>query len=183
MSKKITDENGHTYVQKKPFYKRGWFWVLAIIVIFGIGSMGKESDGTSSSSNDVATSSSVKKDGTKKSDVKESSESKIPAEYRNALIKAKSYATTMDMSEAAIRDQLTSDAGEGFTQEAADYAMKNIGDIDWNKNALHKAQSYQDEQAMSKDAIREQLTSTAGEGFTPEQADYAIQHLKKLIIL
>ncbi|WWL93300.1 hypothetical protein V6R94_06145 [Pediococcus acidilactici] len=61
MSKKITDENGNTYVQKKPFYKRGWFWVLAIIVIFGIGSMGKESDGTSSSSNDVATSSSVKK--------------------------------------------------------------------------------------------------------------------------
>ena len=163
MSKKITDENGNTYVQKKPFYKRGWFWVLAIIVIFGIGSMGKESDGTSSSSNDVATSSSVKKE---------------PAEYRNALIKAKAYATEMDMSEAAIRDQLTSDAGEGFTQEAADYAMKNIGDIDWNKNALHKAQSYQDEQAMSKDAIREQLTSTAGEGFTPEQADYAIQHLK-----
>ena len=163
MSKKITDENGNTYVQKKPFYKRGWFWVLAIIVIFGIGSMGKESDGTSSSSNDVATS---------------SSESKVPAEYRNALIKAKAYATEMDMSEAAIRDQLTSDAGEGFTQEAADYAMKNIGDIDWNKNALHKAQSYQDEQAMSKDAIREQLTSTAGEGFTPEQADYAIQHLK-----
>lgn len=33
MSKKITDENGNTYVQKKPFYKRIWFIILAIIVV------------------------------------------------------------------------------------------------------------------------------------------------------
>lgn len=31
MAKKIVDENGNTDVQKKPFYKRGWFWTLAII--------------------------------------------------------------------------------------------------------------------------------------------------------
>lgn len=39
MSKKITDENGNTYVQKKPFYKRVWFWIFAIIVIAIVGSM------------------------------------------------------------------------------------------------------------------------------------------------
>jgi len=33
MAKKITDEHGNTYVQKKPFYKRVWFWILAVIVI------------------------------------------------------------------------------------------------------------------------------------------------------
>ena len=33
MAKKIVDENGNTYVQKKPFYKRVWFWILAVIVI------------------------------------------------------------------------------------------------------------------------------------------------------
>ncbi|WP_208422146.1 DUF4352 domain-containing protein [Latilactobacillus fragifolii] len=33
MSKKITDENGNTYVQKKPFYKRIWFWILVVIVV------------------------------------------------------------------------------------------------------------------------------------------------------
>lgn len=176
MSKKITDKDGNTYVQKKPFYKRAWFWIIVIILAFGMKSMGSDSKSTSSSSNKVATSS-VKKESTA-SNAKESSESKVPAEYRNALIKARSYATEMDMSESGVRDQLTSDAGEGFTQEAADYAMKHLGNIDWNKNALHKAQSYQDDQAMSKDAIRDQLTSDAGEGFTPEQADYAIQHLK-----
>jgi len=33
MSKKITDENGNTYVQKKPFYKKVWFWLLIVVVI------------------------------------------------------------------------------------------------------------------------------------------------------
>lgn len=57
MSKKITDKDGNTYVQKKPFYKRFWFWILAIIVIIVIGGMvGGESD-TSSSSSSSSTSS------------------------------------------------------------------------------------------------------------------------------
>ncbi len=41
MVKKIVDENGKTYVQKKPFYKRVWFWLLAIVLVFVlIGSLG-----------------------------------------------------------------------------------------------------------------------------------------------
>lgn len=46
-----------------------------------------------------------------------------------------------------------------------------------NENALKKAKSYQDDMAMSESAIRDQLTSSAGEQFTAEQADYAMQHL------
>lgn len=43
MAKKITDENGNTYVQKKPFYKKVWFWILiVIIVIVGIVMAGGE---------------------------------------------------------------------------------------------------------------------------------------------
>ncbi|WP_072153183.1 DUF4352 domain-containing protein [Weissella viridescens] len=37
MAKHIKDENGNTYVQKKPFYKKIWFWILAIIVVIIIG--------------------------------------------------------------------------------------------------------------------------------------------------
>ena len=41
MAKKIKDENGNTYVQKKPFYKRVWFWVLVVFLGFiGIGVFG-----------------------------------------------------------------------------------------------------------------------------------------------
>ena len=32
MSKKITDQDGNVYIQKKPIYKRVWFIVLAVIV-------------------------------------------------------------------------------------------------------------------------------------------------------
>lgn len=32
----------------------------------------------------------------------------------------------MDMSPESIREQLTSDAGEKFTQEQADYAVANL---------------------------------------------------------
>lgn len=35
MAKKITDENGNTYVQKKPFYKKWWFWLIIVIVLAG----------------------------------------------------------------------------------------------------------------------------------------------------
>lgn len=30
MSKKIKDENGNVYVQKKPFYKKVWFWLVVL---------------------------------------------------------------------------------------------------------------------------------------------------------
>lgn len=52
MAKKIKDENGNTYVQKKPFYKRVWFWVIIVIVIIGIGgNMGGSNDSTKSANN------------------------------------------------------------------------------------------------------------------------------------
>lgn len=33
MSKKITDENGKTYVEKKPIYKKGCFWIIAVVAV------------------------------------------------------------------------------------------------------------------------------------------------------
>ena len=50
MAKKISDENGNTYVQKKPFYKRVWFWIVAVILVIIVGSsMGGSKDSKSSS--------------------------------------------------------------------------------------------------------------------------------------
>ena len=96
-------------------------------------------------------------------------------EEKNALRKAESYSNTMHMSKKGIYNQLTSSI-EGFTKEAAQYAIDNI-DADWNANALEKAKSYQNTMSMSKNAIYNQLTS-AVEGFTSEEAQYAIDHLE-----
>ncbi|MDK8727308.1 MULTISPECIES: Ltp family lipoprotein [Corynebacterium] len=101
---------------------------------------------------------------------------KVPTEYKNALRKAEIYANRMHMSKAGIYDQLTSEYGEKFSPEAAQYAMDNL-DADWNKNALEKARIYQDSMAMSPDAVYEQLTSEYGEQFTPEEAQYAVDNL------
>lgn len=103
-------------------------------------------------------------------------EKSIPTEYKLALNKAKSYSSLMNMSKQGIYDQLTSEYGEKFSHEAAQYAVDNI-DVDWNVNALKKAKSYQDVMSMSSSAIYDQLTSEYGEKFTPEQAQYAIDNL------
>ncbi|AUI77984.1 Ltp family lipoprotein [Lactiplantibacillus pentosus] len=44
----------------------------------------------------------------------------------NALAKAKSYQKNMAMSTESIREQLTSDYGEQFTSEQADYAIQHL---------------------------------------------------------
>lgn len=46
----------------------------------------------------------------------------------NALKKAKDYQDNMSMSPAEIHDQLTSSAGEQFTQAEADYAIQHLND-------------------------------------------------------
>lgn len=82
----------------------------------------------------------------------------------------------MNMSQQGIYDQLTSNAGDKFSSEAAQYAIDNLK-ADYNQNALKSAKSYQTDMNMSTEEIRDQLTSDAGEKFTPDQANYAIQHL------
>ena len=100
----------------------------------------------------------------------------VPAEYATALIKAGMYSETMYMSKAGLYDQLTSEYGEKYSPEAAQYAVDTL-QADYNANALEKAKTYRDTMAMSPEAIRDQLTSEYGEQFTPAEADYAIANL------
>ncbi|MCD7125149.1 DUF4352 domain-containing protein [Limosilactobacillus caviae] len=46
MAKKIQGEDGKTYVEKKTFYKRVWFWIIVVVLVLAIGgSMGSGSNG------------------------------------------------------------------------------------------------------------------------------------------
>lgn len=165
MAKQIKGEDGKVYVEKKPVYKRVWFWILVVLVIF-IGSAvvsGGNDNSSSSSSSSSAKSSS-------------SSSSHVSATKVAALKSAQTYSDTMHMSKQGIYDQLTSDAGDKFDDASAQYAVDHVK-ADWNKNALKAAESYQKDQNMSPEAIRDQLTSDAGDKFTQDQADYAVSHL------
>lgn len=157
---------------RKPFYKKAWFWIIAIIIVIGATGGNDDSDSSTTNSNTETKVSQTQtienKDDAPKDDV--------PAEYLNALKKAKSYSDMMHMSKAGIYDQLTSEYGEGFEADAAQYAIDNL-DADWNENALKKAKSYSETMYMSKAGIYDQLTSEYGEQFTAEEAQYAIDNL------
>lgn len=188
------------------WYKKWWVWTIAVLI--GLVFVGSYQEAvTSSSSSTVSTNSknndSSSKDDTdyddedneddtdsnsidssKESDSQESqdseskspSTSKVSTEFKNALETAKDYSDSMHLSKAAIYDQLTSTDGEGFTADAAQYAIDNLK-ADYNKNALETAKTYSKDMHMSTQEIRDQLTSADGEQFTASEADYAIQHL------
>lgn len=101
----------------------------------------------------------------------------VSKEFENALKKAKNYAETMHMSKKGIYNQLTSEYGENFPAEAAQYAVDNL-EWDYKENAYKKAKNYQDTMSMSINSVKEQLTSEYGEQFTEEEAQYAIDKLK-----
>jgi hypothetical protein len=82
----------------------------------------------------------------------------------------------MHVSKAGLYDQLVSEYGENFSEEAAQYAVDNVV-ADRKENALQKAIFYQDNMAMSPKAIYEHLISEYGEQFTEEEARYAIDNL------
>ena len=100
----------------------------------------------------------------------------VSKEFKNALKKAKTYSDIMHLSKARIYDQLVSEYGEKFPEDAAQYAIDNL-DVDWNKNALKKAEEYSETMHMSKAGIYNQLTSEYGEQFTEEEAQYAIDNI------
>ena len=98
-------------------------------------------------------------------------------EYMNALKKAESYSNNMNMSKNSIYHQLTSEYGENFSEDAAQFAIEHL-QADYKANALAKAESYSSNMNMSKDRIYKQLISEHGEYFTEEEAQFAVDHLE-----
>lgn len=93
---------------------------------------------------------------------------------QNALRSATQYLGFMHFSRAGLLEQLTSEYGEGYPAEDAEFAIATLeqtGKVDWNAEAAEAAQSYLDMMAFSRDGLYDQLTSEYGEGFTPEQAN------------
>lgn len=87
-------------------------------------------------------------ENTEFADVKPENTPEIPREYISALKKAQSYSENMHMSKLALFEQLTSEYGEKFPVEAAEYAVDNVI-ADYNLNALEKAKLYQETMDMS----------------------------------
>lgn len=150
--------------------------VVSGAIVVGTQSMFSAALDEATSATTTNVSSSSNQDSSSSSSTSTASASGVSAEYKNALAKAQTYSDTMHMSKQGIYDQLTSEYGEKFPADAAQYAIDNIK-ADWNANALAKAKMYQDQMNMSASAIHDQLTSEYGEQFTADEADYAIANL------
>lgn len=97
-----------------------------------------------------------------------------------ALESARSYLDNMAFSRQGLIDQLTSEYGEQFTQEQAEYAVSTLeeaGEVDWYEEAVESAQSYLDTMTFSRQGLIDQLTSEYGEQFTQDQAEYAAEQV------
>ncbi|MBN8883007.1 MAG: Ltp family lipoprotein [Salana multivorans] len=95
---------------------------------------------------------------------------------QNAYRSARSYLDFAGFSRAGLIQQLTSEYGEGYPPEDAEFAVARLeaeGGVDWNAEAAESAASYLELTGFSRQGLIQQLTSEYGEGFTLEQAEYA----------
>lgn len=96
---------------------------------------------------------------------------------QNAYESAKSYLDFAGFSRAGLLGQLTSQYGEQFPPEDAEFAIARLeaeGGVDWNAEAAESAKSYLEFSSFSRQGLIDQLTSEYGEQFTQEQAEYGV---------
>ena len=101
-----------------------------------------------------------------------------PFEYEQALKSAQNYVDTLHFSRQGLKQQLTSEYGSGFSEEAAEYALEHV-DVDYKQEAVEAAESYLDTMSFSREGLKQQLTSEYGSGFTEEEAEYALDQVYK----
>ena len=102
----------------------------------------------------------------------------VPFEYEQALKSAQNYVDALHFSRQGLKQQLTSEYGSGFSEEAAEYALEHV-DVDYKEEAVEAAQSYLDAMSFSRQGLKQQLTSEYGSGFTEEEAEYALDQVYK----
>lgn len=182
-AKAIYVENPHS----KPKKKKGCGTILLIVVgvfiafvaVCCIVAIPKSKSKTQKT--EVSVSSTKNSTGTfqrtkEEDNTEDNKEDDVSIEYENALTQAKMYNQNLSLSKDGLFRQLTSEYGGQFSEDAANYAIEHL-DADYKAAALEKAKSYQSGLSMSKNAIYDQLVSDA-EGFTEEEAEYAIEHLE-----
>ena len=103
-------------------------------------------------------------------------EEAVPFEYEQALKSAQNYVDALHFSRQGLKQQLTSEYGSGFSEEAAEYALEHV-DVDYKEEAVEAAQSYLDAMSFSRQELKQQLTSEYGSGFTEEEAEYALDQV------
>ena len=157
---------------KKPIYKRWWAIALAAIFAIVVISQATGSDTATPAADKPAASEPAEKAQPKAEEpVKEAP--KLTAGQENALQSAENYLSFAPFSRQGLIEQLSSDAGDGYSVKDATYAVDHLT-VDWNEQAAKAAKNYLDMTSFSRKGLIEQLSSDAGDGYTKEQATYGV---------
>lgn len=92
----------------------------------------------------------------------------------NAVRSARQYISISGFSRQGLIEQLSSDAGDGYTIADATVAVDSLN-IDWNEQAVRSAKQYLSISGFSCKGLIEQLSSSAGDKYTKNQATYGAQ--------
>lgn len=95
----------------------------------------------------------------------------LTAAQANAVRSAEQYLRMTGFSREGLIDQLSSDAGEGYSVSDATAAVDSLN-VDWNENATRSAKQYLQMTGFSCKGLIEQLSSSAGDKYTVAQATY-----------
>ena len=165
-----TPGNGLPAKPGKPGMSRGAKIVLgvgaAILALIVLGSIGNSDKKTSSSSSSQRGNSSAPLASPA---TPPSPEDNFTPGQKNAFAKAKSYLSHSAFSKQGLIEQLVYSQ---FSQADAVFAVDYIeasGDVDWNEQAVKKAQSYLSHSSFSLQGLIDQLEYS---GFTPAEAQY-----------
>jgi hypothetical protein len=166
----------------QPVRKKNWFLrhkiltgILALIAIGAISSAGLQGgNGSGSSSDSASNPPAALSTPPAPNPPPPPPASNMTTSQEQAVKSAEAYLSTgSGFSRAGLIQQLSSSAGEGFSRADAVFAVNHLR-VNWNAQAVKSAKAYMSSgSGFSRAGLIQQLSSSAGEGFTYAQAVYA----------
>lgn len=95
---------------------------------------------------------------------------------KNAVRSAEDYLRLTSFSRKGLIDQLSSEYGDKFPREDAEFAVSYLeqrGMVDWKEQAVQSAKDYLNLTSFSREGLIDQLSSEYGDQYTREEAEYA----------
>jgi hypothetical protein len=179
---------------KKPIYKR--WWAIALAAVFALVVISQATGGgddtgpvadkpTASApakaqsapkppkAASVPKAASAPKAAAPKAEKPAEKAAEMTAGQENAVESAQNYLSFTAFSRQGLIEQLSSDAGDGYSVKDATFAADHV-DANWNEQAAKAAKNYLDMTSFSRKGLIEQLSSDAGDGYTKKQAVYGV---------
>lgn len=98
----------------------------------------------------------------------------LTGSQNNAVRSANQYISMSGFSRSGLIQQLSSDAGDGYSVTDATIAVDSLN-VDWSQQAVRSANQYLSMTGFSCKGLIQQLSSSAGDEYTVKQATYGAQ--------